>query len=192
MLAAKGQLTLSFNAIPCGVGELQFSDGTRLMGYGDTPYEWGNPRPTIGALFEKLKNIGYKGIEKSELWDLSTPIQLIPESYSIDTIKNRFRMNNKYFGDADELFRGVAIYRNDEYSKSLAFVLIINNELFERFLVLRFDTPSEMFIDIDMLGLENSDYNWGKWNINDTSDCGDGKMRVINGFNIERNLSFYG
>lgn len=188
---SNGQVTLSFGVLPCGTGELEFSDGSRLLGCGDLSQEWGSPLD-FGILRRKFKELGHQGIDE-KFWPLSTTILITKYGEFTDYKKKQFGKRNKYRGSTEELFKGYASYHSDDLTgKNLRLILIVDDEIFDDLLLIRLDSPAEIFFDVDILGLEDDRFGaWSRWDLDDTSDCGDGNIRVIHDFSIERLTSYF-
>ncbi|MBX9897672.1 MAG: hypothetical protein K2Y17_07190 [Qipengyuania sp.] len=182
--SSHGRVTLSFDVLPCGFGELKFSDGNRLVGC-NLPETWHEPL-TIGLLCQKLKEIGYKDIDEKTFWPLKTTVTVTDQDWK-----------SVNFLNSEEFACGFADYRNDEYAVGLYIWLSVNTDAFRDLLHLRLDSPSRMFFDIGIRGLEDEDRVYtpnslaGTWNLNDDSDCGKGELRVVTDFSVERKTSYF-
>lgn len=165
---------LDFHVYPCQLGELKFSDGNRLMGFGDSP-DWSELQ-TIGDLSRELKKLGYKDIDEAKFWPMSTTISVTDED------------PKRHHLLKDEAFTcGLAKYQNNEYAKGLNIWLCVEKEVFRDLLQARLDIFNGATFDISIRGLDDDDGHFsGTWDLDDKSDCGEGQSRVVTRFSFER------
>lgn len=179
--SARG-LTLGFNVFPCGLGELKFSDGNRLMGC-KLPEDRSEP-VTIGSLADGLKKLGHRDIDDKKFLPLPVTVTVTDADWKTGRFAN------------EEYGCGHASYRNDDYRLGLDFWLSVGNEVFRDLLCCRLDEGGHIIFDIDVRGISeqdrmDSDGLSGIWDLNDVSDCGEPNCRIISKFSLEREIPYF-
>ena len=171
-------VALEFDVFPSELGELKFSDGSRLMGC-DLSENLGEPL-TIGLLSKKLRGLGYEDIDENRFRPLSVTVSVTDDDWkAVEFLKG------------EEFACGYARYQNDDYAHGLQFWVSVTKEVFRDLLQVRLNLPGRMTLDLGVRGLADQDRCDPDsldaiWDLADKSDCGEGYYRVVTGFSLGR------
>lgn len=164
-------VALTFFVFPSKDEQLQFSDGSRLMGC-DLSENLGKPL-TMGVLAKKLKSRGYEHIDENKFSPLSVTVSVTDDDWkAIDFLKD------------EEFACGFARYQNNNYAHNLQIWLSVEKDVFRDMLQVRLDMANRMTIDIQLRGLGDPNSSWPTWDLGDDSDCGKGGLRVVTSFSL--------
>lgn len=180
---------LSFFVFPYKRGELKFSDGNRLVARDLTEKLGGSL--TIGDMYGKTRRDDHDVLNDGGKHPLG--VEVIVNDADI----SEYQYHDKESGfvsflKGKEWACGYAEYTSDKYEESLRIYVSVESGVLAGLLRAIPDTPSEMFLDVEIRGLEDEprvywpgDFE-GTWNLDDASDCGRGDYRVVSDFKFER------
>ena len=178
------RLAINFSVFPCPYGELNFSDGNRIVG-GDIYRKWGEPL-TYGDIQEAIGENG----------DPLANEKKSPASVDISISK---RGSEPEWIKSDEFAKGVAIFFKDSLGNNdarLGVELYVEAGYFEEVLRLCTSRPTQTYFDVDIRGIGDRAYHRedgpdGTWDLNDVSDCGKGNCRIVTDFSFSRQTSYF-
>jgi hypothetical protein len=170
--------TLSLEVVPHGRGELNFSDGNRLLAC-DLSELWGK-----GLEVKKMYRGAFDG---HGTWPLPVTVRFTTESRE----HHHFLVEND---SAD----GFAQYENGEFYHGLTVWVFITDAELSALVEMNFDSPSRIFCDFSIWGLDDvppiyeSKDVFGSWNLSDDQHwTGKGAQRLISNFRLRRETAYF-